>query len=69
MGAWGRMQVESFNKAMSGRPSGTRLSRLFSGSKLTPPSAAALSSPSQQAMSLDDMLLSQPVGVDCGTDL
>lgn len=61
------MQVESFNKAMSARPSGSRLSRLFSGSKMTPPGSAAQASPSPQMMSLDDMLLSQPVSLIEGT--
>lgn len=55
------MQVDSFNKAMSARPSGSRLSRLFSGSKLSPPSSAGQASLGPQTLSLDDMLLSQPV--------
>ncbi len=54
-------QVESYNKAASGRPNGSRLSRLFSSSKLTPPQPAALATPSAPALTLDDILVNQSV--------
>ena len=57
--------MDSFNKAMSARSGGSRLSRLFSGSKMMPPSPAAQASPTPHMLSLDDMLLSQPVGSRC----
>lgn len=55
-------KVESYNRAMSGLPrSNSRLNRMLSGSSLPGPEAAADTPSASTPMSLDDILVAQPV--------
>ena len=57
-------KVESYNRAMSGLTrTGSRLNRMLSGGSLPAPEAAAGAPGATTPMSLDDILVAQPVTV------